>query len=81
MLRNVKLLFSILSICLILSGGASAQSAKAPDLSKEPTLYVIPYAHLDTQWNWEYPTTINTHIPNTMRLNFDLGTSAPSFMS
>ena len=21
-----------------------------PDLSKQPTLYVVPYAHLDTQW-------------------------------
>ena len=39
---------------------ASAKSASAVlDLSKQPTLYVVPYAHLDTQWRWEYPQTIS----------------------
>ena len=28
------------------------------DLAKEPTLFVVPYAHLDTEWRWDYPTTI-----------------------
>jgi hypothetical protein len=31
------------------------QTMKAPDISKDPTLYVVPYAHLDTQWRWEMP--------------------------
>ena len=30
----------------------------AVDLTHEPTLYVVAYAHLDTQWRWDYPTTI-----------------------
>ena len=30
-----------------------------PDLSKQPTLYVVAYAHLDTQWRWQYPQVIN----------------------
>ena len=29
----------------------------APDLSRQPTLYVVAYAHLDTEWRWDYVTT------------------------
>jgi len=31
----------------------------APNLAKQPTLYVVAYAHLDTQWRWEYPQVIS----------------------
>jgi len=31
------------------------QTMKAPGIAKDPTLYVVPYAHLDTQWRWEMP--------------------------
>ena len=34
---------------------AGAQTMKAGDITKQPTLYVVPYAHLDTQWRWEFP--------------------------
>ncbi len=29
-------------------------------------IYLIPYSHLDTQWRWEYPTTISDYIKNTL---------------
>jgi alpha-mannosidase len=38
-----------------LSLAVHAQTMKAPDIAKVPTLYVVPYAHLDTQWRWEFP--------------------------
>ena len=41
-----------------------------PNLTKQPTLYVVAYAHLDTQWRWDYPQTINEYIPKTMHDNF-----------
>lgn len=47
------------------------QTMKAPDITKEPTLYVVPYAHLDTQWRWEFPQTISEYLLKTMRVNFD----------
>lgn len=72
----IRLLLS--PACLALC--CCAQSPKATDLTREPTLYVVPYAHLDTQWNWEYPTTINSYIPNTMRLNFDLFEKYPHYI-
>ncbi|MGH9970919.1 MAG: hypothetical protein ACREBG_24435, partial [Pyrinomonadaceae bacterium] len=40
-----------------------------PNLATEPTLYVVGYAHLDTEWRWEYPQTIGEHLPKTMRNN------------
>ncbi|WP_263365497.1 alpha-mannosidase [Edaphobacter bradus] len=44
---------------------------KAPDITRDPTLYVVPYAHLDTQWRWEFPQTISEYLLKTMRVNFD----------
>lgn len=47
------------------------QTMKAPDITKQSTLYVVPYAHLDTQWRWEFPQTISEYLLKTMRVNFD----------
>ena len=47
------------------------QTMKAPDITRTPTLYVVPYAHLDTQWRWEFPQTISEYLLKTMRVNFD----------
>ncbi|HEX8292447.1 MAG TPA: hypothetical protein VF570_11865, partial [Pyrinomonadaceae bacterium] len=67
--------------CLALLGGASAQEAPArPDLTREPTLYVVGYSHLDTQWRWEYPQVIDEYLPNTMRDNFALFEKYPSYL-
>lgn len=50
------------------------------DLSKDPTLYVVAYAHLDTQWRWEYPRVINDYIPKTMHDNFALFEKYPHYV-
>lgn len=50
------------------------------DLSKEPTLYVVAYSHLDTQWRWEYPRVINDYIPKTMHDNFALFEKYPHYI-
>ncbi len=68
--------------CLAMLGMASAQTTKpdSPDLTRQPTVYVVGYAHLDTQWRWEYPTTIGTYILNTMRDNFTLFEKYPHYV-
>ncbi len=33
-------------------------------------LYVVPGAHLDTQWHWTIQNTIAEHLPVTILLNF-----------
>ena len=35
-------------------------------------IFLIPYAHLDTQWRWEYPTTIKKYLKNTLERNIYL---------
>lgn len=59
---------------------ASKPSDAAPDLAKQPTLYVVGYAHLDTQWRWEYPQTIQEFLPKTMHDNFALFEKYPHYI-
>src|SRR5882762_7630618 len=65
--------------CLIFVSGASAQ-ANDPNLSKQPTLYVVGYAHLDTEWRWEYPQVINEYLRKTMKNNFALFEKYPHYV-
>ncbi len=51
-----------------------------PNLLKQPTLYVIAYAHLDTEWRWEYPQVINEYLSKTMRNNFALADKYPHYL-
>jgi alpha-mannosidase len=62
---------SIASAAMLLPVCAAGQTMQAPDITKNPTLYVVPYAHLDTQWRWEMPQTISEYLLKTMRVNFD----------
>ena len=66
--------------CLILLGAPHAQTAEKLDLNKQPTLYVVGYAHLDTEWRWEYPQVINEYIRKTMEDNFTLFEKYPHYV-
>src|SRR5690348_16563407 len=66
----------LLPMILALTVPVQAQT----DLSKDPTLYVVGYAHLDTQWRWEYPRVINDYIPKTMHDNFALFENYPHYI-
>jgi alpha-mannosidase len=59
---------------------AHGQTMKSPDITKVPTLYVVPYAHLDTQWRWEFPQTISEYLLKTMRVNFDYIDKYPHYV-
>src|SRR5687767_6399005 len=62
------------------TGHASQKSKPPPNLATEPTLYVVGYAHLDTEWRWEYPQTINEYLPKTMRNNFAFFEKYPNYI-
>jgi alpha-mannosidase len=64
---------------LALPNATPAQTAERPDLSKQPTLYVVGYAHLDTEWRWEYPQVIDEYIRKTMEDNFKLFEKYPHY--
>lgn len=51
-----------------------------PDLTREPTLFVVGYAHLDTQWRWDFVTTIREYLPKTLRENFALLEKYPNYI-
>ena len=62
------------------STSKSAAPARGPDLAREPTLYVVGYAHLDTEWRWEYPQVIQEYLTKTMRNNFALFEKYPHYI-
>ncbi len=64
----------------LLAFSTAVRAADHPDLGKQPTLYVVGYAHLDTQWRWEYPRTIGEYIPRTMHDNFALFEKYPHYV-
>ncbi|MGA9545257.1 MAG: alpha-mannosidase, partial [Candidatus Sulfotelmatobacter sp.] len=70
----------IFLVMLIPGVGLDAQTTEKSDLSKQPTLYVVGYAHLDTEWRWEYPQVINEYIRKTMEDNFTLIDKYPHYI-
>lgn len=83
--RTLPILLPLLILCLMaVHMQAQAQQPKAadtrpPDLSRDTTLYVMGYSHLDTQWRWDYETTIRKYIPATMLDNFSLFEKYPGY--
>src|SRR5512141_1707272 len=76
MSNHVKCCFVLFWVC----AASLAQNPPAPDLTKQPTLYVVPYAHLDTQWRWEYPQSIGEYLSSTLRDNFALFEKYPHYV-
>ena len=42
-------------------------------------IYFVPYAHLDTQWRWEYPITIKKYVKSTIDDNIALLEKYPQY--
>ena len=40
----------------------------------------MAYAHLDTEWRWEYPQVIQEYLTKTMRNNFALFEKYPHYI-
>src|SRR5437016_2021799 len=85
MRRSVERLFLLFALGLMriipsALGQTPALRSASPDLAKQPTLYVVGYAHLDTQWRWEYPQVIREYLPKTMRNNFALFEKYPHYI-
>jgi alpha-mannosidase len=78
-LERITFFMAVLSGFLF-HAGISAQTSDKPDLSKDPTLYVVGYAHLDTEWRWEYPQVIDEYLLKTMEDNFTLFGKYPHYV-
>ena len=55
-------------------------SVAAYDLSANKVTYIIPGAHLDTQWEWTMATTVSSFLPNTFNTNFALFAKYPDYV-
>jgi len=78
-----KFRFNLISAMLTVTSFsllAHAQVQDKPDLDRQPTLYVVGYAHLDTEWRWEYPQVIDEYIRKTMEGNFKLFEKYPHYI-
>lgn len=93
MSRKQKYSQFLIVVCMLVIGASHGQSKKtssksqAPnktvntlDLTKQPTLFVVGYAHLDTEWRWEYPQVIREYLYKTMHDNFDLFEKYPHYI-
>ncbi len=80
MRRFVSAFMALLLCRLMFLSVARAQTSDAPDLSRQPTLYVVGYSHLDTEWRWEYPQVISEYIRKTMEDNFTLLDKYPHYV-
>jgi len=81
MLNSPSLLFVAASLAMLaLPCATRAQDSNKPEPTKDPTLYVVGYAHLDTEWRWEYPQVINDYIRHTMEDNFSLFEKYPHYV-
>ena len=52
----------------------------APVDANNKTLFLVGYAHLDTQWRWAYPQVIREFIPDTLHNNFALMDKYPDYV-
>ena len=68
------------SLAVPLLAHAQAGAAAPPDLSRDPTLYLVGYAHLDTEWRWEFPQVIDEYLSKTLRSNFMLFQKYPHYI-
>ena len=68
---------------MLLSGLCSSAAAAPTHKDKaitKPTVYLVGYSHLDTQWCWSYPQVIREFIPNTLHDNFKLFEKYPDYV-
>ena len=73
----------LMAICAVLTtavGFAQEPQRQKIDLAKNKTLYVVGYAHLDSQWRWDYQTTIDQYIKNTLEQNFAMFEKYPEYV-
>lgn len=79
-MKKTIILMSISAVICVFTNAQTLSNSKDYDITKDRLLYTVGYAHLDTEWNWDYPTTINEYIKNTMVENFRLFEKYPDYI-
>jgi alpha-mannosidase len=81
-MRQTTAWFAATAALAALAGGAAmaADITNAPNLAHDPTLYLVGYSHLDTEWRWEYPRVINVDLRKTLLDNFAMLEKYPDYI-
>lgn len=79
-MKKISLLFLLALSLSVKTKAQPVAQQQHYDITKDTVLYTVGYAHLDSEWNWDYPTTINEYIPNTMLDNFKLFGKYPDYV-
>lgn len=79
-MTKLKLTLFIALFCPVLIIAQPLKDRAQYDITKDKVLYTVGYAHLDSEWNWDYPATINMDIKNTMLENFHLFEKYPDYV-
>jgi alpha-mannosidase len=77
----------VLSLCTLVSAqevdfpgpGIESVDPASIDLT-QPTLFIVPYTHLDDMWRWWYPQTIRDFLKNTLDQNFESFRDYPNYV-
>lgn len=75
--------FSLIIVAGILAATwiEAADVAPGPvNLVRDRVLYAVAYSHLDTQWRWTHPQTIEEFIPRTVNDNLALTGACPHYV-
>jgi len=76
-----KLTLILLALCTVLALCSPIWAEKPLyDLSTQKVLYCVGYAHLDTQWRWDFCTTIDKYIRDTLEQNFSRFEQFPGYV-
>ncbi len=78
--KPAALFIVLILVSLSLAFPVLTQAQDKPDLSRQKILFTVGYAHLDTQWRWDYQKTIREYIWNTMVDNFSLLEKYPYYV-
>jgi len=79
-MKKKCLLLMFVAMCQILLFAQPLAKQEKFDLTKDKVLYLVGYSHLDTEWLWDYPQTINQNIKNTMEENFYMLDKYPEYV-
>ncbi len=77
---NTKLLLMAMMLISIGSFSQPLNRRASYDISKERVLYTVGYTHLDSEYEWDYRTTVSEYLRNTMEENFRLFDKYPDYV-
>jgi len=77
---NKYVIFFILLLFPLLTFSQPLKRRANYDISKDRVLYTVGYTHLDSEYEWDYRTTVSEYLKNTMTENFRLFEKFPDYV-